>query len=451
MPEHRNTGTPEHLTMSLPIRTEFLRLPESPDKFLWATGIEDTFIVDPHPVTGRTLDEYDLTGHYEQWEGDIDRVVELGVAAARYGIPWYRVEPREGEFDWSWTDRALSRIVERGIEPIIDLVHYGTPLWLEGSFLNPGYADRVAAYAAAFARQYRGLFRWLTPLNEPRVNAWYAGRVGQWPPYQRSWTGFARVLVALCRGIVGSEAAAREVVPELVSVHVDPTDLYSSDDPLLADVVRLRQELVFLALDLVLGRVNDEHPLRGWLRRHGILDSEITWFQAHRARPDVIGVNMYPMYSLKRLVRGRHGLRQRMPYAPPSTLAELCRMYWQRYRLPLMITETAAMGTVAKRAAWMDASIGVVQELRATGVPIVGYTWWPLFALVSWPYRVGTLPLEEYLIQMGLWDLSAAGGRLERVRTPLVDRYREYTGGRCSVFGLRTTTDAEHRTPSPCV
>ena len=34
-------------------------------------------------------------------------------------------------------------------------------------------------YGAPFARQYRGLFRWLTPLNEPRVNAWYAGRVGQ--------------------------------------------------------------------------------------------------------------------------------------------------------------------------------------------------------------------------------------------------------------------------------
>jgi beta-glucosidase len=422
--------------MSLPTRTRFVHLPSASDPLIWATGIEDTFIVDPHPGTGRTLDEYELTDHYEQWEGDIDRVAELGVQAVRYGIPWYRVEPRPGEFDWAWTDRVLTRIVEKGIEPIIDLVHYGTPLWLEGSFLNPGYPERVAAYAAAFGRQYRGLFRWLTPLNEPRVNAWYAGRVGQWPPYQRSWSGFARVLVAICRGIVLAEAAVREVVPELVSVHVDPTDLYSSQDPSLQDEVCLRQELVFLALDLVMGRIGDAHPLRKWLSRRGISDDEVDWFQTHQARPEIIGINMYPMFSQKQLVRGPQGLRQRMPYAPPSVLAVLCQMYYERYGLPLMVTETAAMGPVARRARWMDGSIAAVRQVRSQGVPVIGYTWWPLFALVSWPYRVGTLPLEEYLIQMGLWDLRAQNNRLERIRTPLVDQYRAHATAEAQIVGL---------------
>lgn len=412
--------------MSLPNRTDFLRLPSGPEEFIWATGIEDTFIVDPHPITGRTLDEYELTGHYEQWEGDIDRVAQLRVAALRYGIPWYRVEPRPGQFDWSWTDRVLARIVQHGIEPIIDLMHYGTPPWLEQSFLHPEYAERVAEYAAAFARQYRGLFRWLTPLNEPRVNAWYAGRVGQWPPYRRSWNGFAQVLTAICRGIVRAEAAVRAVVPELIAVHVDATDLYFTDNPSLEEEVRLRQEIVFLALDLVLGRVGEEHPLSGWLLKRGIRADEIAWFQGNHARPDVIGINEYPMFSWKRLRRGPGGVRQQMLYAPPSVLAQLCRMYAARYRQPIMITETADMGRVAKRAAWMDASIQAVAGLRGEGVPVIGYTWWPMFALVAWPYRVGTRPLEDYLIQMGLWDLCPRDGRLERIRTPLVDRYRGY-------------------------
>jgi beta-glucosidase len=428
--------------MSLPHRTEFLRLPRTNEPLLWATGIEDTFIVDPHPVTGRTLDEYELTGHYDQWHSDIDRVAELGVQALRYGIPWHQVEPERGRFDWSWTDRVLTHIVERGVEPIIDLVHYGTPRWLVDSFLNPEYGDRVAAYAAAFARQYRGLFRWLTPLNEPRINAWYAGRVGQWPPYRRSWNGFAQVLVAICRGIVLTEAAVRQEIPELVSVHVDPTDLYSTQDPSLEQEVALRQELVFLALDLVLGRVGEEHPLRGWLARRGISRLDVDWFRRNRARPDAIGVNMYPMFSQKRLVRGASGIRQRMPYAPPGVLAELCRMYYARYHLPLMVTETGAMGPVARRAAWMEGSIAAVQQLRAEGVPVVGYTWWPLFALVSWPYRVGSLPLQEYLIQMGLWDLRAQNNRLERLRTRLVDQYRAYADSSRRPSAAGSTTDA---------
>jgi beta-glucosidase/6-phospho-beta-glucosidase/beta-galactosidase len=412
--------------MILPKRTNFVQVPSRASEFLWATGIEDTFIIDPHPKTGRTLDEYELTDHYRQWEEDIERVAELGVPAVRYGIPWYRLEPEPGRFDWSWTDRVLSRIVQRGIEPIIDLIHYGTPRWLTSSFLNPEYPERVSAYAAAFARQYRGLFRWLTPLNEPRINAWYAGRVGQWPPYRRSWTGFAQVLLAICRGIVETEAAVRAVIPDFVSLHVDPTDLYVTDDPSLQPEARVRQELVFLALDLVLGRVGEAHPLREWLRRRRIRDEDVAWFQTHQAQPAIIGLNEYPMFSLKRLVRGRRGIRQVMPCASPSVLAELCRMYYRRYRMPVMITETAAMGSVSKRAAWMDGSIEVVRELRSEGVPLVGYTWWPLFALISWPYRVGTQPLENYLIQMGLWELLPSDGRLERVRTPLVDRYRRY-------------------------
>ena len=77
--------------------------------FIWAAGIEDTFIAAPHPVTGRILDEYALTEHYDRWEEDLQLIAGLGVSAARYGIPWYRVNPRPGEFDWSWTDGVIER------------------------------------------------------------------------------------------------------------------------------------------------------------------------------------------------------------------------------------------------------------------------------------------------------------------------------------------------------
>src|SRR5689334_10780969 len=41
-------------------RSQLNRLTQ-PETFLWSTGIEDTFITDPWPGTGRTLDEYELT------------------------------------------------------------------------------------------------------------------------------------------------------------------------------------------------------------------------------------------------------------------------------------------------------------------------------------------------------------------------------------------------------
>jgi len=67
--------------------------------FIWASGIENTFV--PQTRRGhRALDEYELIGHYEQWRDDLQLARELGVQALRWGVPWYRVEPQPGRWDW---------------------------------------------------------------------------------------------------------------------------------------------------------------------------------------------------------------------------------------------------------------------------------------------------------------------------------------------------------------
>src|SRR5688572_394163 len=87
-----------------------------PGRFMWATGIEDTFITDPWPKTGRTLDEYELTGHYQHWRQDLLLMRQTGVKVARYGIPWHLVQPEPERWDWSWADRSLDFMLDLGIE-----------------------------------------------------------------------------------------------------------------------------------------------------------------------------------------------------------------------------------------------------------------------------------------------------------------------------------------------
>jgi len=99
----------------------------APGNFWWAVGVEDTFLPALSPTTGRSLDLYALTGHYQRWAEDIDLMAELGVPVVRYGLPWPRISPSPDRWDWDWSDRALDRLVSRGIKPIVDLVHYGTP------------------------------------------------------------------------------------------------------------------------------------------------------------------------------------------------------------------------------------------------------------------------------------------------------------------------------------
>ncbi len=49
-----------------------------------------------------------------------------------------------------------------------------------------------------------------------------------------------------------------------------------------------------------------------------------------------------------------------------------------------------------------------------------------MLAIVTWAYRQGTLSPAHYLKQLGLWDLDGRPeADLKRLRTPLVDAYRE--------------------------
>ena len=105
-----------------------MRLPgRSADEFLWAGGIEDTFVPQTRPGH-RSLDEYELMGHYEHWKEDIALTKDVGMNSLRWGVPWYKVEPDKGRFDWSWTDQVIPYMVEElKILPVVDLMHYGCP------------------------------------------------------------------------------------------------------------------------------------------------------------------------------------------------------------------------------------------------------------------------------------------------------------------------------------
>ena len=126
-----------------------------------------------------------------------------------------------------------------------------------------------------------------------------------------------------------------------------------------------------------------------------------------------------------------------MPYASGEIVERLAKMYYERYEVPIFISETASLGTVKRRSDWLRDSVASTRRAREQGIPLVGYTWWPLFALVTWAYRQGTKPPAYYIKQMGLWDLVADEKEdLARVRTELVGEFRKLAEGGPSAVGM---------------
>jgi hypothetical protein len=89
-----------------------------------------------------------------------------------------------------------------------------------------------------------------------------------------------------------------------------------------------------------------------------------------------------------------------------------------------MVSETCVTASVPERADWLAASSRAVRELRADGLDVVGYTWWPLFDMYEWTWRHSTAPREAHRLTMGLYELVETPNGLERRATDLVDAFR---------------------------
>lgn len=389
-------------------------------EWTWAVGIEDTFIGHPGGKRARILDEYELIDHYRRFRTDIDLIASLGVQCLRYGVPWYRVNPAPGAWDWSWLDRVMDHMARRDVRPIFDLVHYGTPLWLRRSFVDPDYPRRVAEYAAATVTRYGDLAHGWTPLNEPMVNADFGGLRGIWPPHLRGERGYDRVLFGIADGISRTTAAIRELRPDAMIYAVEPADVPTTDEPELADAVRDRWRKILLPIDLVMGRVDAAHPDRARLIGSGIPEAALERLVADPQVPDVVGVNFYPHMSRHRYLTSRGAVRRRRMYGSGADLVTALTEFHRHTGLPVMVTETSDNASVEQRAAWMDVSVAAVGAARASGLPVIGYTWFPVFSLIDWRWRRGPYEASAYWCHMGLWDLD---DRLARNRTPLADQY----------------------------
>jgi beta-glucosidase len=420
--------------------------------FVWAVGIEDTMI--PSRLRGGgVLNEYDLTEHRSRWREDVALAVDVGATAIRYGLPWGEVNAVDGQFVWEWSDEVIDHVASLGLEIILDLVHYGTPSWLEDGFVDRRYPEAIAAYGGALAERYKGVVRSYTPLNEPLVTASFCGLRGVWPPYLTGDAGWAAVIASVIDGIQQTTRAIRAADGDAQIVHVEAVQLYHTEDPVLEPEVEQWQRRSLLPTSLLLGQLGAEDDMWSWLLRHGVSGDTLVRLQAGGISPDVLGLNYYPELSPRELVHRGDQILHVAHDRGGEGLATAIRTFHQSYGLPMMITETAVEGDGAHIADWLDEAVDTLQALRVEGIPVVGLTWWPLFDFVDWSWASGGQVVEEFYVRdapgaeprlvppqgvpgravdpflrrMGLFRLDrGASGTLERIGTSAVDAFRRH-------------------------
>jgi beta-glucosidase/6-phospho-beta-glucosidase/beta-galactosidase len=366
--------------------------------FLFATGIENS---DPTIDHGRTrVDQLESCGHYEHWKTDFELLRELDIRFLRYGPSLHRTYLGPGRYDWEFADQTFGYLKKNEIVPIVDLCHFGVPDWI-GNFQNPDFPRLFADYAIAFAERYPWV-QLYTPVNEMFICALFSASYGWWNEQMTGDQAFVTALKHIVKANVLAMSCLLEIRPDAFFVQSESSEYFHAENPAAIPPAEFMNARRFLSLDLNYGRLiesdmyeyltdngmtRDEYHFflnRSSLRHHCIMGNDYYITNEHRVRADGFTTAAGDVFGYD----------------------EITRQYYERYRLPVMHTETNLVeGPRGDEAVnWLWKQWANVLRVRNTGVPIVGFTWFSLTDQMDWD--VALREVNHRPTPVGLYDLD---------------------------------------------
>ncbi|MBV9719345.1 MAG: glycoside hydrolase family 1 protein [Candidatus Eremiobacteraeota bacterium] len=396
---------------------------------IWA-GVEPSLI----RIGDRYVDQIRLTGHHER-QSDIDCLAGLGVEAVRYPVLWERIAPQGlKSADWSWTDERLDRLRALHIEPIVTLLHHGSgPSYTE--LLDPDFPTKLAKFARAVAKRYQWV-RYFTPVNEPLTTARFSALYGHWYPHESEDCAFAKALLNQVAGIARAMEAIREEIPHAELITTEDLGKTRSTAR-LAYQAAYENARRWSSVDLLCGTFDNNAAMRSWLDRIGLGINERE-LQRYRSMPSILGFNYYvtgERFLDERIDRypgcaaGSNGLDTyvdtetvRVSAEMVDGVAGLLSEAWNRYGLPLAITEAHLGCTREEQVRWLEEIYRDAVELRSRGIEVRAMTVWSVFGAWEWNslmtrseghYESGCFDCRATQIRPTLvasWTKARAGG-----------------------------------------
>ncbi|MBK6856565.1 MAG: family 1 glycosylhydrolase [Microthrixaceae bacterium] len=346
------------------------------------------------------VDQYRASGHLERLDADLADVAGLGVKVWRYGMPWRLTEPEPGVYDWTLWDRALEACRRHGLNPVIDLCHFGLPDH-HGGFCDTTWVDDFARYVDAFLARYPEP-RWFTPVNEPGITAMFSSLLGMWNDRLASEDDY---FVALGNvALANLEALARIRADRdgwWIGSEGFGCDLADADDEAGIRAATRARDLQQAVWDLHLGLA----PRGGAARLTDVVaDSIQSRIEAlvGVVPPDriIAGHDIYPVSVTV------HGTRA----GRPLSIADRVRAYedeataWhERYQVPFWVSETSNLGLpVDQGSEWLAALTASLDTLAASGLPVRGICWYSRGDQYDWDTALMS-PIGT-VTEVGLFD-----------------------------------------------
>jgi len=410
-----------------------------PDDFVWGTATASYQIEGAVAEDGRGPSIWDVfckkpgavfegdngdvaCDHYHRYAEDVALLKQLGVKSYRLSLSWTRLLPegrgRVNEKGVDFYKRLFDALAHAGITPMVTLYHWDYPqaLFEKGGWLARDSASWFADYASlAVSRLGDRVKLWITQ-NEPSIYIEVGHVTGVHAPGLK--LGMSDALTAAhnsMRGHAEAVRAIRAAAKPGAATQVGCAFALSVRHPVsdAGDDIEAARASMFAVdgktfinnawwMDPVL---RGSYPEDG-LRAYGTdVPKELEKDAAQMKQPvDFLGLNIYTSKGCRRSAGGQPEV---MPWPPgyprsgvdwqpivPQALYWGSRFMYERYRLPLSITENGIStrdqvfldGQVhdPHRVDYLQRSLAELGRAIHDGIPVRSYHHWSLLDNFEW-------------------------------------------------------------------
>ena len=372
--------------------------------------------------------------HYHRFREDIRMMKEGGQNSYRFSLAWPRIiRNREGEVNQEGIDfynQLIDACLEYGITPMVTIFHWDLPQYLEeqGGWLNRETCAAYTHYAKICFDRFGDRVKLWATFNEPRYYTNSGYLIGNYPPghqdIQETVTASYYMMLASAMAVEAFRAGGYDgqigIVHSFSPVYTTDTRVESAIAERFADNFYNNWILDTAALGEIPG------DLLGELKKTCDLSMMTPEDLAviRRNRVDYLGLNYYARVMVKPYESGETTLivnnqgkkakgtshtiikgwfEQVRPESSrytewdteifPEGLYEGIRRVWNKYHLPIYITENGiglyediSVSQVEDddRIEFMDMHIAAVLKAKEGGCDVRGYYAWSPFDLYSW-------------------------------------------------------------------
>ena len=350
----------------------------------------------------------DACDHYHRYEEDIRLLAEAGLNAYRFSVEWARIEPEEGRFDQAEIEHyrdVLRCCKAHGVEPIVTLHHFTSPLWLirKGGWETESTVEYFRRYCLYVVEQLGSEMRYVCTINEANMGLQIAAisrrimeQMKRSVDAAKAAEGGVQVGMNFERMMAARKAIAEEKAkifgtPEpqvFVGQRTEAGDALvmrahaAARDAIKAACPHLKVGLTLSLHDIQPQPGGEERAAQEWAE-------EFSHYLPTIQNDDFLGVQNYTRSLIGpdgQLPNPEGAEVTQMNYEfYPQGLANVLHAVAKEFKGDLLVTENGiATADDSRRVAFIEEALRGVQSCLEEGIPVKGYCYWSLLDNFEW-------------------------------------------------------------------